>query len=383
MITWTVTDAAGQMASCDQNIWVSDNEAPTLVCPPDLSVDVDAGECFATLVQADLGDPTPADNCTISGTPMIIAGFPPGGEFPTGRTTIVWQITDDAGLVAECNQNVYVRNVPTIDCPPSIEQIGDCDGLSTVDTKVNADGCRPPVNITCTYEDENGVDQGAFESGVTELAPGMYTIICTATDANNNTAECQIPVWIKEPPKLTLTAGPDCVGPGDSVFLQVHMSDLMDVGIPVSGFEATLEYNTQMFLFVGGDYTDDPFGLHLIDPIIETPPGSGTIRMAAGINSLDNPPQLPTLDDALLATLEFVAIGGSCDTDKFWFATGGQPTQLAGGIDSHEILRQERPNGIRHPQQRRERVLEHQDIEPRSYDKLSAHTHLGAGHPLE
>ena len=44
-VTWIVTDAAGNTASCVQNVTVTDNELPSIVCGPDITVNVSGGNC--------------------------------------------------------------------------------------------------------------------------------------------------------------------------------------------------------------------------------------------------------------------------------------------------------------------------------------------------
>ena len=119
-ITWTATDAAGNKASCDQTITVTDNEKPTITCPADIVSDNDPDECFATL---DPGAPTVADNCpdvTFAG--VRSDGLALTAPYPVGVTTITWTATDAAGNQASCDQKVTVKDteLPKITCPPDI-----------------------------------------------------------------------------------------------------------------------------------------------------------------------------------------------------------------------------------------------------------------------
>ncbi|MDA1141477.1 MAG: hypothetical protein O3B01_23190 [Planctomycetota bacterium] len=88
IITWTVTDAAGNSVSCKQKVQVSDKEAPKITCPEDIVVNNDLGECFATV---DPGEPTVSDNCpgvTFKGTRSD--GKELTDPYPVGTTTITW-----------------------------------------------------------------------------------------------------------------------------------------------------------------------------------------------------------------------------------------------------------------------------------------------------
>ncbi len=59
-VNLTVTDLEGNIASCNAMVTVSDNMAPTLSCPSNISVDNDAGSCHAVVTYA---FPTATDNC--------------------------------------------------------------------------------------------------------------------------------------------------------------------------------------------------------------------------------------------------------------------------------------------------------------------------------
>ena len=63
VITYTADDGNGNTSTCTQSVTVEDNEAPSIVCPSDLTVDTDAGVCTASGVA--LGSETTSDNCGV------------------------------------------------------------------------------------------------------------------------------------------------------------------------------------------------------------------------------------------------------------------------------------------------------------------------------
>lgn len=69
--SFTVTDAAGNTASCSFTVTVTDNEAPAITCPADISVNSDAGLCGAVV---SFGLPAVSDNCA-SGQPTTTLGL--------------------------------------------------------------------------------------------------------------------------------------------------------------------------------------------------------------------------------------------------------------------------------------------------------------------
>jgi hypothetical protein len=96
-VIWTITDGSGLTNTCGQAVTVNDTESPTIVCPPDVIVNADAGLCTASGVV--LGAPTTSDNCSVA---SVTNNAP--ATFPLGNTTVTWIVTDGAGLVATCTQ---------------------------------------------------------------------------------------------------------------------------------------------------------------------------------------------------------------------------------------------------------------------------------------
>ena len=73
--TFVVTDLAGNTETCSVTVTVTDNEAPSITCPPDITQDNDPGVCEAII--ADLGSPVLGDNCpgvTVSNDAPVVAG---------------------------------------------------------------------------------------------------------------------------------------------------------------------------------------------------------------------------------------------------------------------------------------------------------------------
>ncbi|MEO6133151.1 MAG: HYR domain-containing protein, partial [Saprospiraceae bacterium] len=94
--TWKATDDCGNSSTCVQTIFVDDNLAPVISCPPNVSI-----ECSASTDPAITGTATATDNCDT--TPNITfsdVSNPTGPqEFTITRT---WQATDDCGNSSTC-----------------------------------------------------------------------------------------------------------------------------------------------------------------------------------------------------------------------------------------------------------------------------------------
>lgn len=116
------------------------------------------------------------------------------------------------------------------------------------------------------------------------------------------------------PVELALDVVPEGpVSAGSEVTVTLSMRDLF--GRPVAGFQAFLEFDPSELAFVSGEYTVEPFGSALIDPIAAT---DNAVNLAAGVDVLGG--QAPAGDDALLATLTFQALQPGC-VDSVHFRT--------------------------------------------------------------
>ena len=173
-VTWTVTDASGNTATCTQIVKVTDTQLPTIICPASVSVFANAGSCIATGVV--LGTPTTADNCSIA---SVVNNAPI--TYPLGLTTVTWTITDGSGNVATCTQTVTVTDnqLPTITCPVAVTvpaNIGTC-------TATGVALGLPTTTDNCSV------------ASVTNNAPATYPLGATnvtwvVTDGSGNTASC-------------------------------------------------------------------------------------------------------------------------------------------------------------------------------------------------
>jgi hypothetical protein len=74
-------------------VTVNDNEAPTITCPADDTVDNDAGQCSAVVSYSAA---TGTDNCAIA-TVGLTNGIASGDPFPVTTTTNTFTATDVNG----------------------------------------------------------------------------------------------------------------------------------------------------------------------------------------------------------------------------------------------------------------------------------------------
>ena len=109
-VTWTATDASGNVTTLTQDVTVEDDINPTISSPTDVIAYTDNG-CEATSV--DLGVAVANDNCNIG---LVVTNDAPA-TYPTGETTVTWTATDAYGNATTTTQIVTVLDTiaPTAD----------------------------------------------------------------------------------------------------------------------------------------------------------------------------------------------------------------------------------------------------------------------------
>ena len=111
-VTYTATDAAGNIATATQTVTLVDDTRPTITAPANV---IRAASGITTLVtDAELGTATAADNCP--GVTIARSGVPAGNLFPHGTTTITYTATDASGNTASATQTVTVNATATSVC---------------------------------------------------------------------------------------------------------------------------------------------------------------------------------------------------------------------------------------------------------------------------
>lgn len=120
-VTWTATDASGNLATATQSVTVTDTTPPTLTLHEDIVVEqTELGGVPDThpAIQSFLASAAATDICDAD---VAITNNAPA-VFPLGTTTVTWTAMDDAGNVATGTQTVIIvdTTAPTLMVPADI-----------------------------------------------------------------------------------------------------------------------------------------------------------------------------------------------------------------------------------------------------------------------
>ncbi|MBK9254944.1 MAG: HYR domain-containing protein [Saprospiraceae bacterium] len=185
-VTLTVTDFIGNIGVCVSTVTVRDTIRPTFTCPADFV----ASSCNNVVPDLVALVTDAADNCgvaTITQNPVAgsVIGQTDGSSFLVTIT-----VTDVNGNTRTCNVSVSIEDTTPpvfVNCPVEgyITDVftNDCVTGANWSIPVATDDCGV-ISITQTEGPTRG----------TLIAPGMYMIEYTATDANDNTTTCSFMV---------------------------------------------------------------------------------------------------------------------------------------------------------------------------------------------
>ncbi|OAV44106.1 hypothetical protein A3850_006155 [Lewinella sp. 4G2] len=219
-VTVVATDAAGNMADCFFSVNVVDDTPPSIICPADLTVEVDAS-CTARIPNL-VPDATAADNCqgaaAVTITQDITAGTTLTGDGTTQVVTLT--ATDGAGLTATCTTTVTLDDVtnPTVTCPAALELDLDPTGCSVdipdyAGTLTLADNCTAAAALAV---------QQMPAAGTTLMgANTVQTVSFDVNDGNGNTGTCSFQLTLRDvtdpvvtcPANATLSLDANCSVP--------------------------------------------------------------------------------------------------------------------------------------------------------------------------
>ena len=197
-IHWTFTDGNGNISTQDQTIIITDATAPVITTSGDVSVNIIAGKCGATVAVT----ATASDDCGVASINAVRSdGLLLSADYPVGVTTITWTATDIHGNQSTATQTVTVTDATA----PVITTSGNAS--------VNNDAgkCGATVVATATASDDCGVASvNAVRSDglllTADYPVGVTTITWTATDVHGNQSTATQTITVTDTEKPTITA---------------------------------------------------------------------------------------------------------------------------------------------------------------------------------
>ena len=180
-VTWTATDANGNVTTAVQKVTIQDTTKPLLIKPDDITT-----EATAINTPVSIGEATATDIFKVE----VKSDAPEA--FPIGTTEVTWTATDANGNVATGVQKVTIQDTtkPVITVPQDI---------TTEATAVNTPVTIGTAEATDIFKVEVKSDAPeAFPMGTTEVT-------WTATDANGNVATAIQKVTIQDTTKPVMT----------------------------------------------------------------------------------------------------------------------------------------------------------------------------------
>jgi hypothetical protein len=227
-VKFFVKDASNNTDSCTFKVTVTENIAPTIVCPSDLTVSTSDSTCTAFLKNIPL--PTIADNCdlaanlklsfTTSGATVSSANGNVNGKFfEKGTTTVTYKVTDFSNNETTCSFKITVKDTkaPKITCPNNITvntSDSTCYAIVSGQNPVFSDNCSATLSYNITGQTTaNG--NGIFSN--IQLNGGQNKVTYKATDLDGNASTCFYNIFIKDaiapkiicPANVTANTGAD------------------------------------------------------------------------------------------------------------------------------------------------------------------------------
>lgn len=192
VVTWTATDAAGNIATCEQPVTVTETTPPTIsgLAPQTVYVD----DSCAAIVPDFVSGLNIADNCTSRANLEVTQSPAASTSIGPGAQTVQVTVKDLSGNVttATTTLNVVDNKPPviTLNQPQSNPMTVECH------TSLTDPGASATDNCTATV---------TTNSNVNVNVPGTYTITYSASDGTNTvTATRTVNVVDTQPPALTL-----------------------------------------------------------------------------------------------------------------------------------------------------------------------------------
>ena len=222
--TYTVEDACGRTASCDQ-VFTIENDAPTISCPADTIV-----LCAADIV-LDTANIVFTVSCgldaVISVSEPDIIGEP---DCPGSTYVYTYTVEDPCGRMASCEQ------IFTID-DSSLEISCPSDATVSCEADIAVDVSDASFSTSCGVDGAITIGEVILD-GTPNCTGTTYTYVYTAEDACGRTVSCEQIFTIENDPPMITSCPPDItVFPDDEIMADTSLVTFTiscDLGATVS-----------------------------------------------------------------------------------------------------------------------------------------------------
>ncbi|MEI7897215.1 MAG: HYR domain-containing protein, partial [bacterium] len=328
VVVLTVSDAAGNTASCSSTVTVEDHIAPTANCK-NISVSLD-GSGNASITADDINNVS-SDACGILSLAASKTSFTCADR---GPNTVILTVTDVNSNVATCNSTVTVNDVikPTITYCPGNQSVNTATGACTYthgDDTWNATATDICGVTSLTYV-LTGLTTGTGTtlSGVT-LNKGITTVTWTASDASLNSQTCAFTVTVtdnQDPVAICKTATVYLDRTGNITVVPADIDNTSTDNCAITTYKVSKDGATysSSVSYACADIGSPVIYLQVTDAALHTSTCSTTVTIA------DN--QGPTVDADDLTNLANVT-----DNTKCYYThtgTGWDPTDNCGTVSS-------------------------------------------------
>ncbi len=245
-VSWTATDAANLTNVCSFNVTVTDDQAPVITCPGNLTISVAPNSCANTYT---IADPI-SDNCTtatwgyaVNGATTVNASGIADGTgsgiltFNKGINTVVLSGTDGTNAAAGCSFTVTVQD----DIKPTVH-------TQNITVQLDATGHASiiPAQINNVSTDNCGISSYSLDKTAFDCSNvGMTnTVTLTVTDVNGNSETGTAIVTVKDEVKPTvhtqnITVQLDATGHASIIPAQINNVSTDNCGISSYSLDKT------------------------------------------------------------------------------------------------------------------------------------------------
>ncbi len=163
---YSITDSCGEVLTCEQRVIVNDTIPPTLVCPPNDTLENATPPAPFTLEQFIAAGGDTLDNCGVVSFDMVDEVITGTFELEIKRT---YQIADYCGNTAQCTHTIFIDNTNdlVINCPPVVQL------------------CPGPIPDTITTLSEFIAAGGSVGFTVSPIVPESFTHVKDSSDENS------------------------------------------------------------------------------------------------------------------------------------------------------------------------------------------------------